>query len=280
MAMDQQAQLNAPDPRETCPPCYEDALLLPRLDGSFASLNELGQKKERKKRVVTQAIISDTADGVEEEVVETRISARDRSRSEEVLSMREIVSNRRSGRYRTPTEEQPNFENHYYANISRGSRKSASRHRIPTSPPPTRIPTPPPDLPPPPPIPGKPTGLFQSNAELHYHSTEILNMLPKQSKQTAPLSPVLSQSSTNSAEYDDLQDFNDSKESPYSRRKSRNRNQAKSLSGDSLPEPDEIILVDNHFLEATPPQNSPKSSSEEGFAVVVQVHRAPHESNL
>lgn len=39
--LDQEAQLNAPDPRETHPPCYEDAILLPRLDSSFASLKQL-----------------------------------------------------------------------------------------------------------------------------------------------------------------------------------------------------------------------------------------------
>ena len=36
--LEQEAQQNAPDPRETRPPCYEDAILLPRLSGSFASL--------------------------------------------------------------------------------------------------------------------------------------------------------------------------------------------------------------------------------------------------
>lgn len=36
--LDQEAQLNAPDPRETHPPCYEDAILLPKFSGSFASL--------------------------------------------------------------------------------------------------------------------------------------------------------------------------------------------------------------------------------------------------
>lgn len=45
--LEQQNQLNAPDPRESRPPCYEDAILLPRLDGSFASLNELNSKRRR-----------------------------------------------------------------------------------------------------------------------------------------------------------------------------------------------------------------------------------------
>lgn len=43
--LEQENQLNAPDPRESRPPCYEDAILLPRLDGSFASLNELNSKR-------------------------------------------------------------------------------------------------------------------------------------------------------------------------------------------------------------------------------------------
>lgn len=45
LMLEQENQLNAPDPRESHPPCYEDALLLPRLDGSFASLNELNSKR-------------------------------------------------------------------------------------------------------------------------------------------------------------------------------------------------------------------------------------------
>lgn len=261
MAMDQQAQLNAPDPRETLPPCYQDALLLPRLDGSFASLNELGQKKEHKLgvHVIHREAPEDTSVTIEPE--EPQITPRNRCRSEEVLSMRDIVSNRRSGKYRTPTNES-NFEEHHYANISRSARRSNSRNRIPTSPPPTRIPTPPPDLPPPPPIPGKPTGAYQSNLELHYHSTEILNMLPhgQTSKQSVPLSPVLSQGSdTGSAEYDDLQDFNGAiRDSPYSRRKSRNLT---SFKASSDPLPDEIVVVENHYPRMPTPK--PRKRTEE-----------------
>lgn len=38
MVLDQEGQLNAPDPRESNPPCYADAILLPRLKASFTSL--------------------------------------------------------------------------------------------------------------------------------------------------------------------------------------------------------------------------------------------------
>lgn len=273
MAMDQQAQLNAPDPRETRPPCYEDALLLPRLDGSFASLNELGQKKEFKLGV--HVILRDEqadppASNTQEE---PQISSRNRCRSEEVLSMRDVVTNRRSGRYRTPTDD-PNFENHHYANISRSVRRSNSRNRNPTSPPPTRIPTPPPDLPPPPPIPSKPSGAYHSNLDLHYHSTEILHMYPTESNKkpmAAPLSPVLSQGSdTNSAEYDDLQDFKDSRESPYSRRKSRNLSTFKAIyaSAEPLPDPLDMIVVEDHYPRmVTPPPKEELNSSGSSFCL-------------
>lgn len=36
--LEQYAQPNAPDPRESHPPCYDDAILLPKFTGSFASL--------------------------------------------------------------------------------------------------------------------------------------------------------------------------------------------------------------------------------------------------
>lgn len=66
MILEQEAQLNAPDPRETHPPCYEDAILLPRLDSSFASLKRAG-------------IMDD------DELEFKRAVKRSRSRSEEIL---------------------------------------------------------------------------------------------------------------------------------------------------------------------------------------------------
>lgn len=71
--LEQEGQLNAPDPRETNPPRYEDAILLPRLDTSFASLRRAG-------------LIGD-AYGIEEEI--KRAAKRSRCRSEEVLNRRD-----------------------------------------------------------------------------------------------------------------------------------------------------------------------------------------------
>lgn len=78
--MQQEAQRDAPDPRETRPPCYSDAIRMPRMDGSFASLKEFGKNRRNRK--------DDHSDGEEEEEVPLR---RNRCRSEEVLSMRSIV---------------------------------------------------------------------------------------------------------------------------------------------------------------------------------------------
>lgn len=74
MRMQQVAMRDAPDPRESRPPCYSDAIRMPRLDG-FASLNELRNKNKVGKK-----------DNEEEEEVPLR---RNRCRSEEVISMRE-----------------------------------------------------------------------------------------------------------------------------------------------------------------------------------------------
>lgn len=41
MVLDQESQLNAPDPRETHPPCYEEAIRLPRLIRSTISLKRI-----------------------------------------------------------------------------------------------------------------------------------------------------------------------------------------------------------------------------------------------
>lgn len=71
--LEQQAQLNAPDPRESRPPCYEDAILLPKFSGSFASL----RAKFRSDDTVDDDEVDGTAAG-------PGISMRNRSRSEEV----------------------------------------------------------------------------------------------------------------------------------------------------------------------------------------------------
>lgn len=64
--LNQEAQLNAPDPRESRPPCYEDAILLPRLNGSFASLRKI------------------KSDDNVDEIDSSLANRRNRSRSEEV----------------------------------------------------------------------------------------------------------------------------------------------------------------------------------------------------
>lgn len=74
--LEQEGQLNAPDPRETNPPRYEDAILLPRLDTSFASLRRAG-------------LIGDPY-GIEDEI--KRAAKRSRSRSVELLSTRDSTN--------------------------------------------------------------------------------------------------------------------------------------------------------------------------------------------
>lgn len=66
--LEQNAQQNAPNPRESHPPCYDDALLLPKFTGSFASL---------KGRWIASDDESDTVD--------TSMPLRNRCRSEEVF---------------------------------------------------------------------------------------------------------------------------------------------------------------------------------------------------
>ncbi|CRL03562.1 CLUMA_CG016433, isoform A [Clunio marinus] len=85
--MEQQAQRDAPDPRESRPPCYADAILMPRPDGSFASLNELGNGRIKAKRHRRKSENEDENDEYQEDVP----LRRNRCRSEEVISMRETV---------------------------------------------------------------------------------------------------------------------------------------------------------------------------------------------
>jgi hypothetical protein len=77
LRMQQEAQRDAPDPRESRPPCYSEAIRMPRL-AAFASLNDLGRAKNKRRK-------TETEDDEHEEEVPLR---RNRCRSEEVLSMR------------------------------------------------------------------------------------------------------------------------------------------------------------------------------------------------
>lgn len=93
LRMQQEAQRDAPDPRESRPPCYSDAIRMPRLDGSFASLDELGSGRIKSKRRRRK---TEEADDIEDEDVPLR---RNRCRSEEIVSMRDAVT----GSVRPPT---------------------------------------------------------------------------------------------------------------------------------------------------------------------------------
>jgi len=141
MRMQQEAQRDAPDPRESRPPCYADAILLPRLDGSFASLDELGggRLKHKRRRRKTE--------NEEEEVEEEVPLRRNRCRSEEVLSMREVVA----GSVRSPVLP-PRIHPFEIEPIDRDH--SSNEEPEPE--------------------------------ELHYHSTDILNMDHSQRTRSSP----------------------------------------------------------------------------------------------
>lgn len=77
MRLQQEALLNAPDPREHNPPGYEEAIRMPK--PMFASLDELSTRRSRRKR---QAQKMEDIDG-REAITETSFRSH-RFRSEEV----------------------------------------------------------------------------------------------------------------------------------------------------------------------------------------------------
>ncbi|XP_063698909.1 platelet glycoprotein V [Culicoides brevitarsis] len=79
--MQQEALLNAPDPRDHNPPGYEEAIRMPK--PIFASLDELSTRRSRRKRRARKQ----DGDEEQEEVTETSLRGH-RFRSEEVLSPR------------------------------------------------------------------------------------------------------------------------------------------------------------------------------------------------
>ncbi|XP_058835670.1 uncharacterized protein LOC131692569 [Topomyia yanbarensis] len=173
LRMRQEAQLNAPDIRESRPPAYEDAILLPKLDAaSFASLDELLLRGKRKKKRRQRQSNDDVNTNTNEEEDNVDLRPGNRSRSENVLSVRGTV-------YQEPTDTL-NREQHspiyqrptsnrvvtatVVANVHASPSESRVSHQVQQSTTPVE--------------------------ELHYHSTDILQAL----NSTSTSSPAASRS--------------------------------------------------------------------------------------
>ncbi|XP_059614988.1 nuclear receptor corepressor 2-like [Phlebotomus argentipes] len=238
MAMEQEAQLNAPDPRETRPPCYEDAILMPRLDGSFASLNELNMRREKRRKLAGKEENGDEADGV--------ITRRNRCRSEEVLSMRESRvedgQSRRSRRQRSTMNPPESIE--------------VARNTL--MPPPTS---------PPPPTPPRVSVIRAQDSELHYHSAEVVN-LHLTTVEIAPRTPDDEPGNSGMAEIEriTMRTHKDDDTSPYAKRKQKYMSTFKGdeepVASSSQSSGDKIHVVDDYFA----PAEKARSSDEESFS--------------
>ncbi|XP_055686331.1 toll-like receptor 4 [Lutzomyia longipalpis] len=244
MAMEQEAQLNAPDPRETRPPCYEDAILMPRLDGSFASLNELNMRREKRRKLLDKDENEDETDGV--------ITRRNRCRSEEVLSMRESRTEdgqtRRSRRQRNANPPE-----------SLEMARNTLIERSSLLPPPTE---------PPPPTPPRNSAFRAQDNELHYHSTEVVN-LHLTTVEIVPRTPE-EEASAGMAEIDQItmRARNDDDTSPYAKRKQKHMSTFKGdeeviLPTSSRSSGERIHVVDDYFAPAESPRKN--RSSDEDF---------------
>ncbi|GAB0096939.1 uncharacterized protein DMENIID0001_125240 [Sergentomyia squamirostris] len=243
MAMEQEAQLNAPDPRETRPPCYEDAILMPRLDGSFASLNELNMRREKRRKLVDKDENSDETDAV--------ITRRNRCRSEEVLSMRESrVEDGQTRRSRRTRHLDPPES----IEVARTSLIERSQHPAPTfaAPP---VPTPP-----------RGSIVRPQDTELHYHSTEIVN-LHLTTVEIAPRTPEDEPTSPAMAEIEKVtMRSNQDDPSPYAKRKLKYMSSFKpdeDEGSSSQSSGEKIHVVDDYFA----PAEKARSSDEESFSV-------------
>uniref|UniRef100_A0AAG5DDM5 LRRCT domain-containing protein n=1 Tax=Anopheles atroparvus TaxID=41427 RepID=A0AAG5DDM5_ANOAO len=203
--LQQDAPQNAPDARESRPPCYEDAILLPKLDAvSFASLDELvlsGKRKKRRRHRRSSGTDAKDDDDDEEERIQLR--QRSRTRSEDVLSRR--MDNSTSGRteaalsiYERPTSNRVVTETEVMVHTS-GRRRSNSvtqdeRDRA-------------------------------EDEELHYHSIDILSLHHQPSSASGRSMPVMEPSvaprasSSQSGPVAQLENFTAYSHSPYAKRK-------------------------------------------------------------
>ncbi|XP_058054121.1 uncharacterized protein LOC131205857 [Anopheles bellator] len=183
----QDAPQNAPDARESRPPCYEDAILLPKLDAaSFASLDELMLRGKRKKRTRNRrASGADFKDDDEEDEENRRIELRQRSRtrSEDVLSRR--IDEPRPSRPIEPSIYQRPTSNRVV------SETAATVHDVR------------------PEVPARPG---QRTEELHYDSIDILSLNHQPSSASG-------RSAVPSAVEEPIETFAGISHSPYAKRK-------------------------------------------------------------
>ncbi|XP_065078883.1 insulin-like growth factor-binding protein complex acid labile subunit [Ochlerotatus camptorhynchus] len=190
----QEAQLNAPDVRESRPPCYEDAIQLPKLDAaSFASLDELLLRGKRKKKRRHRQSTGEEGTDADDENDRAELRPNNRSRSENVLSVRAVV-------YQEPTDAVDRENSPIYDRPTSNRIVSAN-------------------------VPVTPSGQ-PNEPELHYHSTDILRTnRPSTSSPTSSRSITVSvhqpTSSAPSRSTDPIQDLNSRsyENSPYAKRK-------------------------------------------------------------
>lgn len=86
MRLQQQAQLNAPDPRDTHPPAYEEAIRMPK--PFFYSMDELSTNKKQKRRKRRQ--LQEENEAIEE--VDSSATTTHRFHSEEVGFPQSFIS--------------------------------------------------------------------------------------------------------------------------------------------------------------------------------------------
>ncbi|XP_050073737.1 uncharacterized protein LOC126561558 [Anopheles maculipalpis] len=200
--LQQDAPQNAPDARESRPPCYEDALLLPKLDAaSFASLDELmlrgKRRKRRRNRRASGSEAKDDDDIDEEERIQTR--QRTRTRSEDVLSRRledtsslEPAPDRPPVRsiYERPTSNRVVSQTEALVHISTPAVTQEQRDR-------------------------------EEDEELHYHSIDILSLhhQPSSASERSAPPPPPRLSSTITMPSEPIETFTGISHSPYAKRK-------------------------------------------------------------
>ena len=231
LRMQQEAQRDAPDPRESRPPCYSDAILMPRLDGSFASLDELGSGRIKHKRRGRKT-------EEDEEIEEDVPLRRNRCRSEEVVSMREVVA----ASVRPPTIA-PRLHPLGIEPIDRnGSSNEAGEE------------------------------------EIHYHSTDILSLdhspgPSSRARSPQPQVPLLPADET----FEEIKNFNQSSSntidrSPYAKRKLGHMESFKGeksikVSPSVVQSNDSIEIIEDHF-QATGNDSSTESEDSSEFITI------------
>lgn len=266
MILEQEAQLNAPDPRESNPPCYEEALLMPKLERNFKSMNELSSRQSKRGLMRSKT----TNDMNDNELIldsfilhsEEKLAERQNERTININAIRRtgIIQKSQSGLRLYKNTDDKRFASSYFKTKNlESAERIASFHSLERSPYSRRKP--------------KPFNPHKNDNDDEITSTSsisssIYDFNRNHKLSSSPKLSVFKRLSNNNLLKSSnlIQSFSSIENSPYCQRKPKDINNGKknysqiSLNNQNESQSKSLNLIDDHFAQTS---NSTRSNSKE-----------------